>query len=45
MQVYLTTPDQVKLHSYLIKYEQDYQRAPTVLFLHSNAGSKCDRIT
>jgi len=38
-EVWLTTPDHVRLHSYFIKYTPHFERVPTVLFLHSNAGN------
>lgn len=42
--IHFETKDGVTLHGWLIKAAQNYQRAPTLLFLHGNAGNIGDRV-
>ncbi|OQR76993.1 abhydrolase domain-containing protein 13-like [Tropilaelaps mercedesae] len=38
-EVTLKTSDGVRLHSFLIKQEDNFESAPTILYLHGNAGN------
>lgn len=38
-ELFLTTVDKVKIHSWFLKAEENYETAPTIVFLHGNAGS------
>lgn len=42
--VHFETKDQVTLHGWLVKVKHDPQKAPTLLFLHGNAGNIGDRV-